>query len=758
MKIASICITLLVLVLSISCKKTSKEASEKDRTEAHTETSGTLQMKDSIRKIKENINFRNHMYESEERLKLVEAEVNAANSSGTLTPSLYIEYGKILLEAGRSEDAINVFETILKNLPENKKITATTKALHEALALGYLRLGEQRNCLENHSTASCLFPIKGEGIHTDKNGSQKAIEIYKNILAAFPNDLQSRWLFNIAYMTLGEYPNNVPPSLLIEPSAFHPEYQLPVFENISMYTGTDVNDLAGGVVLDDFNGDGTIDILVSSWGMSGSLTYFLNDGTGNFLENTVSAGLSDMHGGLNLIQADYDNDGDLDFYVQRSAWSGLKSMGILPNSLITNNGDGTYTDTTIDAGMYAAYPTQSAVWVDFNVDGWLDLFVGNETHTDQEPYPAQLFLNNKNGTFTDVAPQLNLDLKTFIKGVTAGDVNNDGLPDIYISNINSENLLFLNHGGSSIKDWRFEEISQNAGVSQPMESFPTWFFDYNNDGYEDLFVSCFDYPSLKRAANEVAADYLKIKPNAKYPKLYKNNGNNTFTDVTTEANLDHVLPTMGCNFGDLDNDGFLDFYLGTGAPDFRSIVPNRMFRNANGDSFQDVTYSGNFGHLQKGHGIAFADLDNDGDQDIYAVMGGSVSGDVFQNALFENPMVNTTSITILLEGTKSNRSAIGARIRVHARQPDGTVKTIHYTVNSGGSFGANSLQAEIGLGDAIAIDTIEVSWPNGKNNYIDYGAVPIEKFTKISIKEGKNKIHKLPTSSFALKKKTHMNH
>tara|TARA_R100000935_G_scaffold1847_3_gene5596 strand:+ start:58790 stop:61066 length:2277 start_codon:yes stop_codon:yes gene_type:complete len=758
MKIASICISVLMLGIFFSCKDASQKSSENTKKIGSNEVSGTMQMKDSIQKIKRATNFRKHIYESGERLTLVEAEVNTAKANGTLTPGLYIEYGKVLLEAGRSQEAITVFETILTNLPENRKITPTTKALHEALALGYLRLGEQRNCLENHSTASCLFPIKGEGVHVDKNGSQKAIQIYQNILKVFPEDLQARWLLNVAYMTLGEYPENVPPSLLIAPNTFEPEYDIPVFENISMFTGTDVNDLAGGVILDDFNSDGNIDIMVSSWGMSGTLKYFLNEGAGGFVAATEKSGLAAIHGGLNLIQADYDNDGDLDFYVQRSAWSGVKSMGILPNSLVTNNGDGTFTDTTIAAGMYAAYPTQAAVWLDFNVDGWLDLFVGNETHTAQEPHPAQLFLNNKNGTFTDVAPQLNLNITSYIKGVTAGDINNDGLPDLYISNITSGNLLYLNKGGTTLSNWQFEEISQSANVKEPLESFPTWFFDYNNDGLEDIFVSCFDLPSLKRAANEVAADYLNLKPNASYPKLYKNNGDNTFTDVTKQSNLEHILPTMGCNFGDLDNDGYLDFYLGTGAPDYRSIIPNRMFRNSKGTSFQDVTYAGNFGHLQKGHGIAFADLDNDGDQDIYAVMGGSVSGDVFQNALFENPLRTNASITIQLEGTKSNRSAIGARIKINTLQKDNTQKTIYYTITSGGSFGANSLQAEIGLGAATSIEQLQIAWPNGTNTYTNYGAVDLKKYQKISIKEGENQLKKVATTAYTLKKDTHMNH
>jgi hypothetical protein len=267
-----------------------------------------------------------------------------------------------------------------------------------------------------------------------------------------------------------------------------------------------------------------------------------------------------------------------------------------------------------------------------------------------------------------------------------------------------------------------------------LESFPTWFFDYNNDGFEDLFVTCFDGYSLGQQAFEVAADYLGQKPKADLPRLYRNTGKESFMNVTKNVSLDHILPTMGCNYGDLDNDGFLDFYLGTGAPDYRAIVPNRMFRNNAGKTFQDVTYSGNFGHIQKGHGIGFADLDNDGDQDIYAVMGGSVSGDIFQNALYENPGNDNHWITIVLEGTTSNRSAIGARIRLTIETQDGTTREIYNTVSSGGSFGANSLQAEIGLGTCKAIKNISINWPNGTFQYIDYGKSIVN--TSIKIKEG----------------------
>ena len=241
-----------------------------------------------------------------------------------------------------------------------------------------------------------------------------------------------------------------------------------------------------------------------------------------------------------------------------------------------------------------------------------------------------------------------------------------------------------------------------------------------------------------------------------HPRVYLNQKNETFKDITKTYGLDKAIHTMGCNYGDLDNDGFLDFYLGTGAPDMRAIVPNRMFRNNAGKSFQDVTSSGRFGIIQKGHGISFADIDNDGDQDIYTIIGGALSGDVFQNAFFQNPGNDNNWIVIQLEGTKTNRSAIGSRIHLEVEMTNGNTQNIYATVTPGASFGANSLQQEIGLGKATAIKSLKINWANKDNNFIDYGAVNLNQ--KIKIKEGDTKIQQVNYESFTFQKNSSHQH
>jgi hypothetical protein len=202
-------------------------------------------------------------------------------------------------------------------------------------------------------------------------------------------------------------------------------------------------------------------------------------------------------------------------------------------------------------------------------------------------------------------------------------------------------------------------------------------------------------------------------------KLYRNDGNGGFQDVTVAVGLAKVVPTMGANFGDLDNDGFLDFYLGTGAPSYTALMPNFMFRNLGGKSFADVTAATGTGHLQKGHGVAFGDLDNDGDQDVYANIGGFIPGDKYNKALFANPIsgpAKSNWISIKLNGTKSNRAAVGAKIKLTVTDAAGKQSLRYREITSGGSFGASPFTQHIGLGSLKAgkIDAIEIEWPASK--------------------------------------------
>jgi hypothetical protein len=194
-------------------------------------------------------------------------------------------------------------------------------------------------------------------------------------------------------------------------------------------------------------------------------------------------------------------------------------------------------------------------------------------------------------------------------------------------------------------------------------------------------------------------------------KLFRNTGKGTFADVTQETGLDRSVAAMGANFGDVDNDGFLDFYLGTGAPTYTALMPNLLYRNHDGKYFVEISSSSGTGHLQKGHGVSFADLDNDGDEDLFENLGGAVPGDKYNSVLFANPGHTNNWISIKLIGVKSNRWAIGAKIKLTLKGTGPTSAIRYSEVSSGGSFGASPLMQHIGIGKATQIASIEVTWP-----------------------------------------------
>jgi hypothetical protein len=221
-------------------------------------------------------------------------------------------------------------------------------------------------------------------------------------------------------------------------------------------------------------------------------------------------------------------------------------------------------------------------------------------------------------------------------------------------------------------------------------------------------------------------------------RLFHNINGQRFEDKTREAGLDMIFETMGCNFGDLDNDGFLDFYLGTGEPDLSGLMPNRMFKNVDGRRFADITASSGTGNLQKGHGVSCADWDRDGDLDIFIEMGGVTNGDKYHNVLFQNPGQGNNWLTVKLIGTKSNRAAIGARIKVvtAAEKP----LTIHRHVSSGSSWGANPLEQHIGLARAEKVTTLEVHGPASGTTQV-FRDIPANQ--AIEVTEFENKYRKL---------------
>lgn len=662
--------------------------------------------------------------------------------------SLELLYTHELLKSGKSEEALKGYRQMAKMMRSNAPTTWEELGSQLLIfeAIGYLRIAEQQNCCDMNNSDSCLLPISGSGVHTRQEGSRGAIQCLLEALKMAPNDTSARWLLNIAYMTIGEYPQKVPARWLIPLKTYGGEYPLPKFTNLAPQLGLDTLDLAGSVCMEDFQGNGLLDLVVSTFRTDGPLRYFRNNGDGTFTDRTKEAGVPGEIGGLNMITTDYNNDGRPDIVILRGGW--LDKNGHYPLSLLRNDGKGHFTNVTREAGLLTIGPTQTAVAFDYNSDGWLDLFVGYES-TKGDPVPCRLFCNNGNGTFTDVTTLCDLDIVRFVKGVVNADYNHDGRPDLYLSCSGETNKLLRNDGPAEPPQkgkptrWKFTDVTASAGVGLQSSSFSCSFFDYDNDGWPDLYVGGYGGAG---SVGDIANDYLGKSSPIPKAKLYRNNRDGTFADISKQAHLDRVILGMGLNFGDLDNDGWLDFYAGTGNPDLGTILPNRMFRNHDGKWFDEVTTTGDFGHLQKGHGIAFGDLRNNGQQDVFLVAGGAYEGDTAHDCLYINPGNKNHWLKLQLTGVQSNRVAIGAEICVTVATPKGD-RQIYKTVSSGASFGNNSFRQSIGLGNATAIKQVAIRWPASGLHQILTG-LSMDRFYKV--REGDTRIELWTVPTFRL--------
>jgi len=635
-----------------------------------------------------------------------------------------VTVGLLEMRAGNPDRAVDVLTEALASLDADAEPhpRLRVKVLYE-LALAHLRLGETQNCVARHTSKSCILPIQGEGVHVDQSGSREAMKLLREVYASTTDDhpahLCSRWLLNVAAMTVGEWPEGLEEELRVPPEVFESAVDFPRFPDVAPEKGLNAFDLSGGAVVEDFDGDGLLDVMSSTWHTSGQLRYFRNDGAAGFEERTAEAGLTGLTGGLNLVQADYDGDGDVDVLVLRGAWlSG--GRGRYPNSLLRNDG-GFFTDVTFRAGLGEPHrPTQAGAWADYDLDGDLDLYVGNES-SPREHEPSQLFRNDgprADVTFVDVAREAGVTNMRFAKGAGWGDYDADGDPDLYVSNLHGWNRLYRNEGPPVDGEGAgaaFVDVAEELGVLGPFDSFALWFWDYDNDGALDLYVTSYFQGTLDAVHGSyrllpVVASMLGEPHGVELAALYRGDGAGGFANVTEGVGLTGVTLTMGANFGDLDNDGFLDFYLGTGYPHYDGLVPNVMYRNERGRSFADVTAAGGFGHLQKGHGVVFCDLDDDGDLDVFEQMGGAYLGDGFGNVLFENPGTPNNWVKLRLRSESANAHGLGASLRFDF-EDRGERRSVYRTVGGTGSFGGNPLEQHVGVGRAERIDRLEIRWP-----------------------------------------------
>jgi enediyne biosynthesis protein E4 len=480
--------------------------------------------------------------------------------------------------------------------------------------------------------------------------------------------------------------------------------------------------MAGGVAVFDYNNDGNLDIFFTNGADIVSLQktspkywnrLFRNNGDGTFTDVTEQAGLAGTGYDVGVAIGDYDNDGYEDIFV----------AGVHRNTLYHNNGNGTFTDVTAKAGLaqsdkeFGPLWSVGGAWVDVNNDGLLDLFVVNYMAWDvnNEPdcksegrpeychpkmyraLPNQLFLNNGDGTFKDISAQSGIR-EHLGKGMGVGvaDYDGDGLPDIFVANDKLFNFLFHNKGNG-----RFEEVAFDTGVALPeqgnvISGMGADFRDLNNDGRPDIALVALD--------------------NETFP-VYRNDGKTGFTDITAKSGMALLSSPMAgysANIADFDNDGWKDIFVSRGhvqSPNMagREMIDqhNTVFRNLDGTKWSALTEEAGFAAQppRRHRGAAVGDFNHDGKLDV-VVTALSAPAEIWMN---DSPDANHW-LELSLQGTKSNRDGIGARIRVSA---GGFVQFNHMST-AAGYASSSAAPVHFGLGPAKVAEEIEIRWPSGK--------------------------------------------
>ena len=300
-------------------------------------------------------------------------------------------------EPGRSYEVLSEARSVVESADRVAQEFLYTIIYFQGVAA--LRRGETENCIMCRGESSCILPITPAAVHTNPDGSRLAIRHFTEYLEQFPNDLGVRWLLNLAHMTLGEHPQKVDPRFLVSLDRYRKsEFDIGKFRDVGQRAGLNRFNQSGGAIMEDFDNDGWLDVVASSYDPLERLAVYWNKGNGVFEERGEAAGVAKQLGGLYCVQTDYNNDGFMDVFIPRRAWLPL---AIRP-SLLRNNGDRTFTDVTQEAGLLDPVNSISAGWADYDNDGWLDLFICCERQ------PNRLYHNLGNGKFEEVSTRAGL--------------------------------------------------------------------------------------------------------------------------------------------------------------------------------------------------------------------------------------------------------------------------------------------------------------------------------------------------------------
>ncbi len=454
-------------------------------------------------------------------------------------------------------------------------------------------------------------------------------------------------------------------------------------------SGTPVNDAASsyGCSWADYDNDGDLDIFISNVYSENDILYS-NNGNNSFTKITNGAIVTDSKFSESSSWADYDNDGDLDVFVALATGQN--------NALYRNDGNGVFTKITSGSIVTNGGDSRNGAWGDYDNDGFLDLFVSNSNN--QSNF---LYHNNGNGTFTKITTGAIVTNVGNFHGAHWADYDNDNDLDLYVSNQGGNDCFYENNGNGT-----FAKITSGPIVSNSGYSVGGSWGDFNNDGNLDLFV-----PRTTTFSSFTNTIYI-------------NNGNKTFSEISSNVIEIDGGASTGSGWADYDNDGDIDLFVANTTVQTSTQV-NFLYENTGNANFTKITTGALVADVGvNSRGVAWADYDNDGDMDLYVANELSTN-----NFFFENNGNSNNWINIKCEGlNNNNRSAIGARVYVKTTNPVGgnQIWQIQEISAQTGYMGQNSLNVEFGLGASTIIDSIKVRWPSGLICY--YTNVPSNQF------------------------------
>lgn len=536
-----------------------------------------------------------------------------------------------------------------------------------------------------------------------------------------PTDLRYRWMLNVLMILAGQPEKSIPNEfrLMMLPSA-RSSFR---FQDVTTEAGVGRLALGRGAAWGDFDNDGRDDILVGA--ERAPFRLLRNLGNGKFEDVAPRLGLVDPVGlGCYAAQfIDYDNDGYEDIFLSSNGWGGGGRLFLFHNDQGKH-----FTDITAGAGLGAPVNAFGSSWADYDNDGRPDVAIATGIVDPPDGDRLRLFHNEGAGRFREVGQDAGLTQKAKWISVCWGDYDGDGREDLLANSFNAGCFLFRNMGNG-----RFEDASIDAGVRNSHHTYTAEFFDYDNDGRLDLFVSTYPEGDLKTMIGDKISG--ASVPVDQRQLLFRNNGDGTFTNVAGQAGITGWYGAMSSQVADVDNDGYPEIFLGTGNPALDWTEPKALFHNDGKGHFVDLAHSAKLIHYGMLHGVVFSDCDDSGNLSMFGSFGGFYWGTRETSRLYRNLGCGNHGLEVRLVGTRSNRNAIGAKVTAAVKG-----RRIFNWVNGGNGFGTlNSRVVHIGLTQDSKVDFLQIDWPSGLHQSFQN----VDAGQRIEIVEGQNTFRSL---------------